>query len=300
MLPLPLRHRYKIHDKIYDLSNFVKIHPGGQDMFNHLKPDTNITPMIYAYHKNPKGILAMLPKYEVPLTDLIKIEYDTNYTYESYCELKKLVYDEIREKKIPLYWSNQEIAYNAFMLSFYLGMLIYFYLNSNTITFGYIFLLSIIRAGSPGAMFHETAHYIGFKNQKINKWLSDYLLLDIFIANEWRIRHNYIHHSFTNTNYDEDLHKAKIVMRYSFTHKLLFNHMFQHNVVYLSLLFCLNAIVKASYKKIVWGDWKGFIFNCISLYIIGYKYIVFFVYFCYTILIYITIITYSSGMYPNK
>jgi len=67
----------------------VKVHPGGQDMFNNLKPDTNITPMIYAYHKNPKSILAMLPKYEVPSTDartyLIKIEYDTNYTYDKYC-----------------------------------------------------------------------------------------------------------------------------------------------------------------------------------------------------------------------
>ena len=76
------RYRYKIHDKLYDLTDFVKVHPGGQDMFNILKPDTNITPMIYAYHKNPKGILAILPKYEVPMTELIKIEYDTNYTYD--------------------------------------------------------------------------------------------------------------------------------------------------------------------------------------------------------------------------
>ena len=58
------RNRYKIHDKLYDLTNFVKVHPGGIDVFNHLKPDTNITPMIYAYHKNPKSILEILPKYE--------------------------------------------------------------------------------------------------------------------------------------------------------------------------------------------------------------------------------------------
>ena len=113
------------------------------------------------------------------------------------------------------------------------------------------------------------------KDQKINKWLSDYLLLDIFIANEWRIRHNYIHHSFTNTIYDEDLHKVKLAIRYSHLHKLLYNHVVQHNVIYLSVIFSLNAIVKAFYKKLVWGDIQGFIFNCISLYMIGYKYIVF-------------------------
>ena len=45
-------------------------------MFDNLKPDTNITPMIYAYHKNPKSILAMLPKYEVPLTnDIIIVHF---------------------------------------------------------------------------------------------------------------------------------------------------------------------------------------------------------------------------------
>ena len=97
-------YRYKIHDKLYDLTHFVKVHPGGIDMFNNLKPDTNITSMIYTYHKNPKNILAMLPKYEVPQTDDIIIQYDTNYTYERYCELKELVHDEIHEKKIPLYW----------------------------------------------------------------------------------------------------------------------------------------------------------------------------------------------------
>ena len=74
-------YRYKIHDKLYDLTDFINIHPGGQDMFNNLKPDTNITPMIYAYHKNPNSILAMLPKYEVPLISDIVIQYDTNYTY---------------------------------------------------------------------------------------------------------------------------------------------------------------------------------------------------------------------------
>lgn len=100
------RHRYKIHNKLYDLTEFVKIHPGGQDMFNNLKPDTNITPMIYTYHKNLKNILLILPKYEVPIIDDIIIKYDTNYTYKNYSELKRLVYDEIHEKKIPCYWSN--------------------------------------------------------------------------------------------------------------------------------------------------------------------------------------------------
>jgi hypothetical protein len=89
---------------LYDLTDFVKNHPGGVDVFNNLKSDINITPMIYTYHKNPKTILEILPKYEIPMDSNIVIKYDTNYTYDKYCELKQLVYDEFYEKKIPLYW----------------------------------------------------------------------------------------------------------------------------------------------------------------------------------------------------
>ena len=159
------RYRYKIHDKLYDLTDFVKVHPGGIDMFNNLKPDTNITPMIYAYHKKPKSILAMLPKYEVPFTDDIIIQYDTNYTYDKYCELKKMVYDEIHEKKIPLHWSNKEITYNAFMLSVYLGMWGYCFYYANNLSYLWMVLLGVFTNGFGLLTFHETSHYCGFKNQ---------------------------------------------------------------------------------------------------------------------------------------
>ena len=109
------RYRYKIHDKLYDLTDFVKVHPGGIDMFNNLKPDTNITPMIYTYHKDPKSIIAMLPKYEVPITYDISIKYDTNYKYDKYCEIKKLVYDEIHEKKLMLFFPAWDLFYSILM-----------------------------------------------------------------------------------------------------------------------------------------------------------------------------------------
>ena len=244
------RHRYKIHDKIYDLSDFVKVHPGGQDMFNHLKPDTNITPMIYAYHKNPKGILAMLPKYEVSYrTDLIKIEYDTNYTYDSYCELKKLVYDEIREKKIPLYWSNQEIAYNAFMLSLYLGIWTYCFFNANNLSYWWMVLLAVMNTGYGLLVVHETSHYTGFRNQTINNIISKTLLSHITTTQDWKYKHNYLHHSFTNTDYDDDYGKYKKIIRHSNTHLHYFHHRFQF--IYAFIMFILAGFTKGPVKAII-------------------------------------------------
>jgi len=261
------RYRYKIHDKLYDLTDFVKIHPGGIDMFNNLKPDTNITPMIYAYHKNPKSILEMLPKYEVPQTDDIIIQYDTSYTYDKYCELKKLVYDEIHEKKIPLYWSNTEIAYNTFMLSVYLGIWGYCFWNANNLSYLWMCLLGVINMGYVALVFHETSHYTGFKSQKLNNIISYLIMSPIITTEDWKYEHNYLHHSFTNTNYDDDYEQNKIMFRHSNTHIHYFHHRFQF--LYAFVMFILGGFSKGPLSSIENKRWNILLFFII-LYNFGY------------------------------
>jgi len=176
----------------------VKIHPGGQDMFQRLKTFTNITPMIYAYHKNPKSVLHVLPKYEIQVENP-SVKYDTNYTYESYCELKRLVYCEIKEENIPVYWSSEEIAYNAFMLVLYLAAWIHvFYKPSYT----WIVLQALFTLGWFVLVFHETSHYGGFKNQSYNRIVSN--CFPFADKNKWKYKHNYLHHCFTDTIDDCD------------------------------------------------------------------------------------------------
>ena len=241
-------YRYKIHDKLYDLTDFVGVHPGGMYMFNNLKLDTNITPMIYAYHKTPKNILAMLPKYEVPITDLIKIEYDTDYTYVKYCELKKLVYEEIHEKKIPLYWSNTEIAYNAFMLSMYLGMWGYCFYYANNLSPWWMVLLAVMNTGICNLIFHEASHYTGFKNQNINICLTmcNYPLV---VDSSWKHTHNYLHHSFTNSDYDEDYNYERFgnILRHSTDQKHHRYNNFQsiYSIVLFTTVFFNKCLVKS-------------------------------------------------------
>ena len=243
------RYRYKIHDKLYDLTDFVKVHPGGIDTFNNLNADTNITPMIYTYHKTPKSILSMLPKYEVLYrTDDIIIQYDTDYTYDKYCDLKKLVVDEIHEKKIPLYWSNKEISYNAFMLSMYLGKWAYCFCNANNLSYWWMFLLAFDAVGFVMLVFHETSHNTGFKNQKINTFISSYIAYPFLSVGEWKERHNYLHHCFTNTDYDSDFCKKKLFLRYSNKHTHYFHHRLQY--LYVSLLFVLNGYNRTIIRNI--------------------------------------------------
>lgn len=262
--------RYKIHDKFYDLTEFVKIHPGGIDVFDHLKVDTNITPMIYAYHKNPKNILAMLSKYEAHLptnarTDYINIQYDTNYTYDNYCELKKLVYDEIHEKKIPLHWSNKEIAYNALMLCLHLGMWGYCFFNGNNLSYWWMILMGVTTLGFSGVAFHETSHNCGFKNKKYNLLYSKYF--PYVNINYWKHNHNYLHHSFTDTMYDADnfADRADIIRVFNDT-KLKYAHRFQF--VMMFLYFYLSGILSKTHMYFSLKN-SNKLFVIIAIYYLG-------------------------------
>lgn len=280
----PPRYRYKIHDKLFDLTDFVKIHPGGQDMFDNLKPDINITPLLYAYHKNPKTILTLLPKYEIPMTT-DRIKFDMNYTYDTYCELKKLVYDEIKEKKIPLYWSNPEIVYNAFLLSLYFGAWVYCFCNASDLSYWWIVLLAVMNNGICNLIFHESSHYCSFKNQTLNHYLTR-CTYPLMVESFWKYNHNYTHHSFTNTEHDVDFAFPNAIVRHSTAQQhnwynkyqsfyifLLFQVTCFHKGLYVSIkrrglynwgCFPLLIFVFGAYKIIAWYALSGLIFTFIA------------------------------------
>lgn len=262
---------FKVHDKLYDITEFIQIHPGGTDMFRHLKPYTNITPMIYAYHKKPIKILEVLKKYEAGdcndkrINDkrINLINFDTNYTYDNYCKLKELVYDEIDDKKIPLVWGKKEIMYNIVMFIQYLGIWTYCLLNSNGLSSWWMFLLSFFVVGYVALIFHETSHYIGFKNQKINTLISSYIVYPFLSVMEWKERHNYLHHCFTNTKYDQDFDKNKLILRHSNEHVKYRHHRFQH--LYAMALFALNGYNKTIIRSIKCKDYMQ-LFGVIFIY----------------------------------
>jgi len=229
-------YRYKIHDKVYDLTDFVPLHPGGTDMFQHLRSGCNITPMLYAYHKSPKNILAMLPKYEIASDSLPLVKFDTNFTYDKYCELKKIVYDEMHEQKIPVYWTAGETLYNISALFVYASTWGYCFYNNNNFSYGWILLLAFMSTTICNLIFHETSHYAGSKNKTLNRCLS-YCAYPFMVESNWKFTHNYLHHSFTNTNYDCDYSLPHQLIRHSLQQPHQWFHTYQQ--AYSSLLFML-------------------------------------------------------------
>ena len=244
------RYRYKIHDKVYDLTEFVKIHPGGQEMFKSLKPDTNITTLLYSYHKDPKRILELLPSYEIQETAVI--QYDTPQTYDTYCELKDMVVHKMKEEGIPFYWSSQEIAYNAALMGLYIGLWIYCLVHGSDLSYGWMPLLVCIKLGYGALVFHETAHYTGFKNQTLNAYVSRFIMSPMINTAVWKYDHNYLHHSFTNTPFDGDFEANRLIIRQSSNQPHYIYHRLQYlyvHLVYLGAIFVKGPLVAILHQR---------------------------------------------------
>ena len=260
------KYRYKIHNELYDLTDFVQIHPGGADMFNHLKPDTNITPMVYAYHKNPEALLTILPKYKIPMEKGLVIKYDTQYSYDKYCELKRLVYDEIYKKKIPLHWSTTEIIYNGCALTLYLCAWVYYLANAPVLSRWWIVLLVLLNTGICNLIFHESAHYASFKNQYINKLLTA-TAYPIMIEKNWKFIHNYSHHCFTNSEHDFDFSLPDQLIRHSDAQKHKWYNPFQN--IYSLLIFAGVFVHKGIYLSLKRSGSKNWVCFPVLSYFIG-------------------------------
>ena len=234
-------HIYCIHDRLYNLANFVSKHPGGTNVFANLRPLTDITPMIYTYHKDASLIFDVLNNYDISANNMSLVTYKTDYNYDRYKELKVLVYDEIRHKGLPLYWSTAEILYNMGGFAAYLGVWVYCFTLAadNPVSAWWFVLLAIINIGHCALLFHETSHYTGFKNQLLNTLISHIAVAPVLTTEEWKWDHNYLHHGFTNTAFDSDFNGHQLAFRHSSEHPHYFQHRFQH--LYAGVLMCLGG-----------------------------------------------------------
>ena len=270
------QHLYCIHDKIYNLADFVEKHPGGSNAFDNLHRGgiNDITPLVYSYHKDPAIIFEVLSKYEVPNDkgNAVAIQYLTNYKYDKYVELKTLVYNEIREKGLPLYWSTVEFARNIGGFAIYVWIWIHC-ANLVAASAWWFVLLSFINVGHCALVFHETSHHVGFRNQRVNAVVSHIAVAPILTTEEWKWDHNYLHHCFTNTKFDADYNGHLQTFRHSSNHPYYWQHQFQH--IYAFVLFCLGGF-SGQFDSIKHKRWNFLLFASILYWFGIYNTLVFY------------------------
>jgi linoleoyl-CoA desaturase len=149
------------------------------------------------------------------------------------------------------------------MLSMYFGMWGYCFYYANNLSYWWMVLLAFMNTGICNLIFHEAAHYSGFKNQTINKCLT-LVLYPIMTERSWKHTHNYKHHCFTNTEYDLDF--TIPLMRHSDKHPIFFYNHFQS--IYSLFLFGLSAYERVIFNGIRFGQYN-YVCMFLMMYVVG-------------------------------
>ncbi|KAK2722214.1 cytochrome b5-related protein-like isoform X2 [Artemia franciscana] len=179
---------WRVHDKLYDLTNFVQRHPGGA-YWLEVTRGTDVTEAFESHHLTDNAEM-ILKKYFVR-----EIEEPRNspYTFKSdgfYKVLKRRVAKEL--PTIP-YQGRTVKWHNVLLWSFFAS----FFLSGL-----YSSTLMIVLAGAILALLTNCSHNFYHKS---NNWRMYAWDLSGLSSAEWRVSHAVSHHGFANTIYDYEL-----------------------------------------------------------------------------------------------
>ncbi|CAO1309433.1 unnamed protein product [Diamesa serratosioi] len=179
---------WRIHDKLYDLSSFIKKHPGGKDWLVRTK-GTDITESFETHHIAPKASL-LLPSFYV--RDAImprnyKFTYDDDGFYRT---LKRKVNIHLKnldmKKPIELSKTYSDVCLIAFFSSAIMSV------KMNSYTIGFISAVLLMFQTIIG---HNFIH-------KVNNWRMYTVNLSLMSWRDWRVFHVFSHHGYPNSYHD--------------------------------------------------------------------------------------------------
>nr|XP_022905146.1 cytochrome b5-related protein-like [Onthophagus taurus] len=193
---------WRIHNKLYDFNDFIKIHPGGKDWLE-LTEGTDITE---AFESNHISTLpeAFLPKYFIKT---INTPRNSPFTFEKndlYQTLKKNVRNEINKSSelIKSLQNKTKLITD--------GLLLMFILTTSGCLLKESYLLGAI-SGLVLTLTSIAAH--NFFHQKDN-FRRFYFDLTTMSSRSWRISHALSHHLYTNTVYDFEISALEPFFQY--------------------------------------------------------------------------------------
>jgi fatty acid desaturase (delta-4 desaturase) len=225
-----------LHDDIYDLKEFSKVHPGGANILN-IFGGKNATIHYYMLHPHIDMRKSLLDKYKIGSVNKILTTNDVTKTYlinsEPYKILKRRVNSII---KYP--YATTEWYIKAFFI-----MSSITYLEYTNMFYGFTItrsiLLGIFMALVGLCIQHDANHGAVSANEKINMfwgltqdWIGGSSIL-------WKHHHVLLHHAYTN-NYEEDPDITTDIIR---LHKYVkWNKIYVFQKIYIWFLLSLLPI----------------------------------------------------------
>jgi cytochrome b involved in lipid metabolism len=204
---------WRIHDKLYDLTNFN--HPGGQT-FIEISQDTDITELFETSHYNIDKARALLDKYYVKDCHSNHQRYSSFFTFQ-----QDGFYDRLRSKvnKIIQEQSLTKIEQQQYLWSsrFYHDMMLLSHLLLMIITVTAVNInaplvrCTTVVAGIILGFLQVCAHNFFHKKDNWRMYTFDLTMTSSY---EWRISHAYSHHNFANTIMDYEIQAFEPLVMY--------------------------------------------------------------------------------------
>ncbi|XP_026755581.1 cytochrome b5-related protein-like [Galleria mellonella] len=185
---------WRVHDKIYDLTTFIKQHPGGAEWLE-LSKGTDITEAYEVHHLNP-SINNILEKYYVKPAVAPRNSPFTFKKGDFYDSLKKDVVEEL--KKIPKHVATRtNKIIDGLLITLLISSTLSCYSNNY-----WIRLVSYLVASLSMAWAMVASHnYIHRKNN----WRMYVFNVGLWSYRDFRVSHVLSHHLFPNTLMDLEI-----------------------------------------------------------------------------------------------
>lgn len=181
-----------------------------------------------------------------------KIHYNKTNLSEYYPLLKRRVDEYFAQSKQSKYANAEMIFKTVFILSFY--TITYILIMSNTLSW-YWLIASFMAHGFFKAMIglniaHDAIHGSYSSNKTINSILGN--LFNIIGGNDylWRVKHNVIHHSYTNIpGHDDDINQTAL-LRLEPTQERRPIHKYQHLYgIFLYSLATISWVISKDFRN---------------------------------------------------
>lgn len=186
---------WRVGDKLYDLSDFIKLHPGGSDWLEVTR-GTDITEAFECSHLSPHVHSVLAKYYRKPAEG----PRNSPYTFEPdgfYLTLKKRVHQHLSNKvtRVERETAHKRITtvQDRIVFAFFLLLIATAWTES--------YLVAVL-AGAALMLNINCSHNFYHKKDNWRMYCWDLGLLSSY---EWRITHAISHHGYTNTLWDFEL-----------------------------------------------------------------------------------------------
>lgn len=183
---------WRIHDGLYDLSGFIKSHPGGADVIEETE-GIDITEAFEASHPiRPKKLQALLKKYFVKKIDQSR---NSRFTFHD-----DGFYRTLKRKAEPILLKVGTGP--SLSITFLQDSLTFMFLSTMILSSVTENLWISVASGIFLGMVFSLSH--NFFHQKPT-WRMYIWDLSLLSSRDWRITHAFSHHLYTSTYYDLEL-----------------------------------------------------------------------------------------------